>query len=606
VTITNRVSLRSVEFGITPIDDVPDAPTIGAATNVGTSRAYNNGSATVAYTAAATGGPVTTFTATSTPGSFTGTGASPITVTGLQSATSYTFAVSAANANGTLTSAASSSITATTVPQAPTIGTVTVTNTTTLSVPFTAGATGGSAITSYTATSSPSIALSVSGTSTPLTVTGTFASNTSYTVQIVAVNANGSSSASSASNSVTPVPVYGRITRISPPVGTDEVAANSITTIGSNIALTGYIYTSGTQTAWLGVLDTNLANVAQNSYTFGGRTPELWGADTHPNGNLYVGGGNLGYSISVNPSTYATSLGKSNNNAVYNVTYGLKNNSADNYVFTCGWYNGTGDGMLIKRDSALSGIWGKYYSAEVFSYLHALAVEQETTGAVYAVGDIQENPRKGILMKVASSGAQTFVRSLSGGSGTTCILEDVKLASGTDPVVVGYYQSSGIIAKWNSSGTLQWQNGVSGSTFFGITLDANGSTVVGGNGYIIRFNNSGVVQWQRRITASAGTLAEGKKIYNDGTNFYAPFIYYPVGGGRSTIVIKMPLSGAGSGSSVVLGGVTFTYTTGSLTVASEGLTESSAYYPTNTFTVQDNAVSPTRADYTATLTNSAL
>ena len=38
------------------IPDVPDAPTIGAATNVGTSRAYNNGSATVAFTASATGG----------------------------------------------------------------------------------------------------------------------------------------------------------------------------------------------------------------------------------------------------------------------------------------------------------------------------------------------------------------------------------------------------------------------------------------------------------------------------------------------------------------------------------------------------------------------
>ena len=136
MTITNRVSLKSVEAGITPIDDVPDAPTIGTATNVGTSRAYNNGSATVTYTAAPTGGPVTTFTATSTPGSFTGTGTSPITVTGLQSATSYTFTVSAANSNGTLTSAATSSITATTVPQAPTIGTATSPSSTTASVPF--------------------------------------------------------------------------------------------------------------------------------------------------------------------------------------------------------------------------------------------------------------------------------------------------------------------------------------------------------------------------------------------------------------------------------------------------------------------------------------
>jgi hypothetical protein len=133
------------------IPDVPDAPTICAATNVGTSRAFNNGSATVAFTAAATGGTSTSFTATSTPGSFTATGAgSPLTVTGLQSATSYTFAVTGTNASATgAASAASSSITATTVPAtmtAPTptnVGTSRAFNDGAASVAFTAPATGG-------------------------------------------------------------------------------------------------------------------------------------------------------------------------------------------------------------------------------------------------------------------------------------------------------------------------------------------------------------------------------------------------------------------------------------------------------------------------------
>jgi hypothetical protein len=198
VTITNRVSLKSVMAGVTPIADVPDAPTIGAATNVGTSRAFNNGSATVAYTAAPTGGTATTFTATSTPGSFTGTGTSPITVTGLQSATSYTFTVSAANANGTLTSAATSSITATTVPAAPTIGTFTDGGTgTTGTLSFTAGATGGSAITnySYSTDSSTYTALSPAQTSSPLSLTGLTAGT--YNFSVKAINANGSSTASS-------------------------------------------------------------------------------------------------------------------------------------------------------------------------------------------------------------------------------------------------------------------------------------------------------------------------------------------------------------------------------------------------------------------------
>lgn len=187
---------------ITEISDVPDAPTIGAATNVGTSRAYNNGSATVAYTSATTGGTPTTLTATSTPGSFTGTGSSPITVTGLQSATAYTFTVTPSNSTATgPASSSSSSITATTVPQAPTIGTATQTGQTTATVGFTAGATGGSSITGYTATSSPG-SVTGTGASSPISITGLTA-GTAYTFTVTATNTNGTSTASSASNSIT-------------------------------------------------------------------------------------------------------------------------------------------------------------------------------------------------------------------------------------------------------------------------------------------------------------------------------------------------------------------------------------------------------------------
>ena len=183
----------------------PQPPTIGTATNVGTSRAYNNGAATVTFTPAASGGTASSFTATSTPGSFTGSASSsPITVSGLQSATSYTFAVTATDSEGTSSaSAASNSITATTVPQAPTIGTASDGGTgTTATVTYTAGATGGAAVSAYTATSSPG---GFTGTgASPITVSGLTA-GTAYTFTVTATNANGTSAASSASNSVTPV-----------------------------------------------------------------------------------------------------------------------------------------------------------------------------------------------------------------------------------------------------------------------------------------------------------------------------------------------------------------------------------------------------------------
>jgi hypothetical protein len=93
---------------ITEIVDVPNAPTIGTATGV-------IGGASVPFTAATTGGTASLYTATSSPGSITGTSAtSPITVSGLTGGTAYTFTVTPSNSTGT--GPASSSSNSVTIP----------------------------------------------------------------------------------------------------------------------------------------------------------------------------------------------------------------------------------------------------------------------------------------------------------------------------------------------------------------------------------------------------------------------------------------------------------------------------------------------------------
>jgi hypothetical protein len=177
----------------------PGTPTSVSATDVGTARAYNDGAATVSFVSPTTGGLVDSYTVTSTPGNYTGSGASsPITVSGLQSDTAYTFIVRAINAAGTGISAASSSITATTVPQAPTISTVDF-GFELLKTNYSAGSTGGKSVTAYTATRTG--AVSVSG-SSPITFTG-LTGGTAYTISMIATNANGNSIAS---NSVVQTP----------------------------------------------------------------------------------------------------------------------------------------------------------------------------------------------------------------------------------------------------------------------------------------------------------------------------------------------------------------------------------------------------------------
>lgn len=118
----NGFSVRCIKESATA--SVPGAPTIGTATGGDTQ-------ATVTFTAPTFygGSPITSYTATSSPGNITGTltqtGSGTITITGLTNGTAYTFTVTATNAIGTgPASTASNSVT-------PTVPVPNVTNPTT-------------------------------------------------------------------------------------------------------------------------------------------------------------------------------------------------------------------------------------------------------------------------------------------------------------------------------------------------------------------------------------------------------------------------------------------------------------------------------------------
>jgi hypothetical protein len=182
----------------------PLAPINVVATDVGTSRPFDNGAASVSFELPAGSPPATSFTASgfcSRHNTFhTAMGsASPLVVQGFGSNIGVVFTVTATNMSGTsAASSESSSITITTVPatMSPPTASAGVNQDV---VSWTAPASGGKAISLYRWTSSDG----KTGTTASTSVTVAQEGGTAQTYQVRAENANGNGIYSAASNSVT-------------------------------------------------------------------------------------------------------------------------------------------------------------------------------------------------------------------------------------------------------------------------------------------------------------------------------------------------------------------------------------------------------------------
>jgi hypothetical protein len=194
-----------------PPPAVPGAPT-------GVTATAGSGSATVKWTAPASGGAPTSYTVTpyqagvaQTTKTINGTPpATETTIGGLTAGASYTFTVTAANGSGSGAASSQSSAitipTGSTVPGAPTAVTASPRNGAAV-LSWSAPNDGGSAITGYKVTTFAGAtelgSATVAGTGTSTTVES-LTNGTVYTFKVSATNANGTGGASAASNAAMP------------------------------------------------------------------------------------------------------------------------------------------------------------------------------------------------------------------------------------------------------------------------------------------------------------------------------------------------------------------------------------------------------------------
>jgi hypothetical protein len=296
---------------VTTSAPLPDPPTGLNVSDVGTNRPYNNAAYDLSWTAPTyTGGialtgykiqyqvPSTGTTWYDYSANTVDTSSTSIRLTGFGSNLSTNFRVYSVNSAGqSLTAATTASpVLGTTVPQAPTIGTATTFNGY-ATVTYTANATGGKTITSFTANSSPS---GYSGsTSSGSIFVYSLGHNVQYSFTVTSTNANGTSSSSASSNTI-----YG--------VNIGSVTVNSSTSTSSSITLFFTKATNSTNTR--GYLSGSLdGTTAGTSYTFSGLASNtsynlgLAGTDT-VNGTLYIGPITTGsYSTSAPPAVTVNS-----------------------------------------------------------------------------------------------------------------------------------------------------------------------------------------------------------------------------------------------------------------------------------------------------------
>jgi len=496
-----------------------------------------------------------------------------------------------------------------TVPGAPTIGTATATGSSTATVAYTAPASnGGSVITSYTATSSPggiTGTLSQAGSGT-ITVTG-LTGGTSYTFTVTATNVVGTGPASAASNQIT----------TSADFMVQMNSAQGPTQTTATVDASGNIYISTAQNS-VGTSIASYTPAGTLTYSKSKVTGNMDSRSSFYNGtNIYIGDTRDWTVLNTNGTVAAnyrcaisgyTYISDANAKVIADATgniYGAATwgNAADpdNIIYR---------GIVSKISSAGIAQWAVSMTASSATEVKGLYIDG--SGNVF-VSVVNYSSLNSSLSKLNSSGTiQTGTNNQIKATNTYA------QGSGFDPVnsahyMVGQTASNGaFLAKFDSAGEYVWMQGLYvgvAAIFYSLSFDSEGNIYVAGSStpnttnILAKYNSSGTLQWQRTlVTNTADALTARYSITVSGSQMIIAGAYND---GLNTVAFVLPTDGSKTGT-LTAGSISAIYSTGSGSSSALSPTVDSLTPGLASYTLSVSTVSASLGTSTLTLTKANL
>ena len=384
-----------------------------------------------------------------------------------------------------------------------------------------------------------------------------------------------------------------------------------------NVYVCGYNNSIGQGSQEMYLAKYNSSGVIQWQRSLGGTSGDYgYGIALDSSGGVYIGG----ITSSAGQGSNDMMIAKYNSSGVIQWQRALGTSGNDqglyvatdssNNVYLCGTSATSGAGMeeliIAKYNSSGTIQWQRRLGGSANDVAYGVATDSSDN--VYVCGSTRSNSSNddAVIAKYNSSGTIQWQRVLYS-SVQSDLARRITTDSSGNVYICGRTSSIGqgngdlLIAKYNTSGTIQWQRilgGNGGEYGYGVAVDSSGDVYVGGTTssivdndiLIAKYNSSGVIQWQRYLTYDWDTLYD-LKIDDSGS-------LYITGG---LVTAKLPTDGSLTGTYG-----SYTYAAASLTEAASTLTSSSSSLTAGTSYLSDQSISLTDASSNLTSTITSL